>query len=254
MLSSDSQWIPRLGWLVAVGTRLGLSENAVLGLIWWLLLLGGLLLLAGLFSRTAAITTALLHLCSVKSIGSLTYGFDNFSTIGLFYLAVGPLPDRLALDCVLRDWRRKDAELHGFFRNILRIHLSMAYLFGGITKCAGIGWWNGENLWRAMIRPPFNVIPADVIVAWRWLLPVAGVAVCLLETSYPIFIWPNRTRPYWLAAILAMHVVIGLVLGLYLFAFVMIVLNLAAFGAWPARENPGPRLRSTPGGESATMR
>ena len=57
-----------------------------------------------------------------------------------------------------------------------------------------------------------------------------GITICLLETAYPIFIWMKRsTRSIWLAAILAMHAAIGLMMGMYLFAFVMIVLNLAAF-------------------------
>jgi hypothetical protein len=41
----------------------------------------------------------------------------------------------------------------------------------------------------------------------------------------------KRTRRIWLGCILAMHAAIGLMMGLYLFALVMIVMNLAAFGA-----------------------
>jgi hypothetical protein len=43
----------------------------------------------------------------------------------------------------------------------------------------------------------------------------------------------KKTRPIWLVCILAMHAAIGLMMGLYLFALVMIVLNLAAFGTSP---------------------
>jgi hypothetical protein len=39
-----------------------------------------------------------------------------------------------------------------------------------------------------------------------------------------------KTRFFWLVCILAMHAAIGLTMGMYLFALVMIVLNLAAFG------------------------
>ncbi|MEP6937235.1 MAG: hypothetical protein ABI871_04115, partial [Chthoniobacterales bacterium] len=52
----------------------------------------------------------------------------------------------------------------------------------------------------------------------------------LLETGYPLFIWLRKTRTFWLVAIVAMHLAIGLTMGLYLFALVMITLNLAAFG------------------------
>jgi hypothetical protein len=40
----------------------------------------------------------------------------------------------------------------------------------------------------------------------------------------------KKTRQVWLVCILAMHAAIGLMMGLYLFALVMIVMNLAAFG------------------------
>jgi hypothetical protein len=176
-------------------------------------------------------------LCAVKSTGSLSYGFDNFSTIGLFYLAIGPLPDRLTLDHWWRGRSLKDPELLGFFRRVLQIHLCVIYFFGGLTKCAGPGWWDGTNLWRAMIRPPFNMISPDLLVGARHFFPVAGAAICLLEIAYPVFIWPRKTRRFWLFAVLAMHAGIGLALGLYLFALVMIVLNLAAFGL-PLKEDP----------------
>jgi hypothetical protein len=52
-----------------------------------------------------------------------------------------------------------------------------------------------------------------------------------LEIGYPFFIWNSKTRKIWLIGICAMHVGIGLTMGMYLFAFVMIVLNVAAFGS-----------------------
>ena len=33
-----------------------------------------------------------IHLCAVKSVNLMTYGVDNFTTIGLFYLMFAPLP------------------------------------------------------------------------------------------------------------------------------------------------------------------
>ena len=40
----------------------------------------------------------------------------------------------------------------------------------------------------------------------------------------------KKTRFIWLVCIVAMHIAIGLTMGMYLFALIMIVLNLAAFG------------------------
>jgi hypothetical protein len=93
-----------------------------------------------------------------------------------------------------------------------------------------VEWWNGTSIWRVMTSPPSDLISPQILVSWRYLLPFLGVAVCLLETGYPLFIWPKRTRIIWLTCILGMHVMIGLTMGLYLFSLIMIILNLAAFG------------------------
>jgi hypothetical protein len=106
----------------------------------------------------------------------------------------------------------------------------MIYLFGGLSKCAGPGWWNGDSIWRALTHSPFDIISPDVLVRWQPLFPLAGITVCLLELGYPVFIWGKRTRTVWLVCVIGMHAAIAATMGMYLFALIMIVLNLAAFG------------------------
>ena len=230
ILSAQSHYIPRFGWLVDLGTRFGATEQTALAIVWWSLLCAVGLLLMGLFSREAAIAVLFLHLCAVKSSSGLTYGVDNFTCIGLFYLMIAPLPDRWAADRWLRGVPGKAAQWQGFNRRILQLHLCLIYFSSGITKCVGAGWWDGTSIWYALIRPPFNLLPPEALIPWKSLFPVLGISVCLLETGYPFFIWRPKTRAFWLLAVIAMHLAIGLAMGLYLFAFVMITLNFAAFG------------------------
>jgi hypothetical protein len=70
------------------------------------------------------------------------------------------------------------------------------------------------------------------------MLPIAGIAIWVIELGYPVLIWPKKTRFWWLACILAMHVGIAVAMGLYVFALIMIVLNLAAFGTEYIRFQP----------------
>lgn len=253
-LSIESPLVPRLGWLVALGARLGLREETVLTAAWVCLLCAGCGLVLGLFCRFSAILGWFLHLSAAKSGGLFSYGIDNFMTIGLFYLALSPLPDHYALDRFWRkfgpkdrQWsrrapgdmhrravtsgeRERESQLLGFWRRVLQLHLCLIYFFGGLIKSLGSGWWDGSNLWRSLIRPPFNVIDPEMLVRWKYLFPVAGVCICILETGYPFFIWHRSTRKIWLACICGIHVAIGLTMGMYLFALVMIILNVAAFG------------------------
>ena len=230
LLSLHGDFIPNFGWFVALAARFGVPEETVLLLAWLGLFVSGCALLIGVGCRFSAIAAWFLHLCAAKSGGFLSYGMDNFMTIGLFYLMLSPLPDRASLDWRLRDLRPKNPELLGFWHRVLQLHLCIIYFFSGLTKCLGSGWLDGSNVWRALIRPPFNVIDPEILVRWKDFLPLAGILVCLLESGYPFFIWSSRTRKIWLFGICAMHLLIGVAMGMYLFSLVMIVLNVAAFG------------------------
>jgi hypothetical protein len=230
LLTAQAPVAPRFGWLLTLGDQFGINDEAVLLAAWICLLLAACCLLVGFFCRTSAILAWFLQQCAVNSGGLLTYGMDNFTAIGLFYLMLAPFPDRYCLDRYIWKSPIKDRHLHGFFQRALQLHLCIIYFFAGLAKLLGGGWWNGENLWMALTRPPFNVLPDQLIMSVHWALPIAGILVCFLEFGYPFFIWPKRTRLVWLICVIAMHVGIGLTMGMYLFALIMIILNVAAFG------------------------
>jgi hypothetical protein len=104
------------------------------------------------------------------------------------------------------------------------------YFFSGLSKSIGLGWWNGTSLWRSLTSPPYDVISSHIWMAGAPILPLLGISVWVLEIGYPLFIWLRKTRLIWFLAIFAIHLAIALTMGLYLFAFIMIILNLAAFG------------------------
>jgi uncharacterized membrane protein YphA (DoxX/SURF4 family) len=222
--------VPRVSWLISVGEFIGLSEATVLWVVWSGLLAAGLCLVAGIFCRSAAIAAWFLHLFAIKSSALLSYGVDNFTSIGLFYLMLSPLPDHLALDSRWRKWPPKNAQLQSFWQRVLQLHLCVIYFFSGLTKLLGSGWWNGESLWRALTRPPFDMVSSEVLIHGKYLFIPLGLGICLLEISYPIFIWLRRTRLIWVVGIIAMHGAIAVLMGLYLFGLIMAVLNVAAFG------------------------
>jgi hypothetical protein len=183
-----------------------------------------------LFSRSSAVIAWFLYLATAQSGNLCSYGVDNFTVIGLFYLLITPFPKQWILGLEKSKRSAPNPERLGFHRRLLQLHLCVIYFFGGLSKCFGAEWWNGVSIWRALIRPPFEVISPDLLIRFEILFPIAGAAVCVLETSYPLFIWLTKTRAIWLSGILLMHLSIGLTMGLYLFGLVMIVLNLAAFG------------------------
>lgn len=238
LLSTQSALIPRVGWLVYLGGWLGLRPSLCLSIIWSLLFGAGCLLVTGWFTRSAAIAAWFLQLAAAKSGGLLSYGADNFITIGLFYLMIAPLPDRFSLDWAIRRRPVVDLSLLGFHRRVLQLHLCLIYFFSGLTKSLGWGWWDGSNIWRALTLPPFDVLPIGLVASWKPILPMLGISVCLIETGYAFLIWPRWSRRWILGAVCAMHAGIGLAMGMYLFALIMIVLNLGAFATSQTAPEP----------------
>jgi hypothetical protein len=176
ILSLEGVLIPRLGWLIVLGSHIGLAEKTVLFLAWLSLVLAGSGLIIGLFCRSSAIVAWFVHLCAAESGGLVAYGVDNFITIGLFYLMLAPLPDRRSVDHIWLGWNLKNGQMIGFYRRVLQVHLCFIYFFGGITKCLGSGWWDGSNIWLALTRQPFNIIPMEVLFRWKYFLPEIGRA------------------------------------------------------------------------------
>ena len=82
---------------------------------------------------------------------------------------------------------------------------------------------------------------------------MAGIAICILETGYMVFIWPRKTRLLWLTCMLLVHLGIAILMGLYLFSFIMIVLNVAAFGVGVIRLS-APFRRPVPAANPAPYR
>lgn len=229
-LATETSLVPTLEWLIRGTTALGLSEQTALTLFWLGLLMTGFLLIVGWCARAASIAAWFLHLCVAKSGGLLSYGVDNFMTIGLFYLMLAPTTQTFSIWRKRRPKRAPDPHLLGFFRRALQIHLCLVYFFSGLSKALGRGWWDGTNIWRALIRPPFDLIPAEILVSAKFFLPAVGISILVVEIAYPLMISFRQTRMIWLALVCAMHVGIGLTMAMYLFGLVMIVLNIAGFG------------------------
>ena len=244
LLAWETSLVPTLRWWVNSAQQLGMSEQAALVVCWLALLSAGICLALGVFFRPAAIVAWLLHLCVAKSGGFLSYGVDNFMTIGLFYLMLAPAPRAFSIWPQRSRKRSPDPQLLGFFRRVLQIHLCFVYFFSGLSKALGNGWWDGSNIWRALIRPPFNLVPPEFLVSWKFFLPLLGISIWAVELAYPVMISTRKTRTLWLVLVCAMHIGVGVAMGMYLFGLVMIVLNIAGF----ARFAPAPAKLPAAGG------
>ena len=231
---------PRAGWLVDHLGPLGVSESACLHSIAGLYVASLVGLGLGLFTRVSAVMAWFLHWTLISTAGATSYGADTYAHIFLFYLMLAPAGDAWSLDALRSRASRPPSSAARLGLRVMQIHLCVSYLASGIMKSAGVQWWNGELIWRALSLPVYQQRDMTWLASYPWICQIAGLVALFTELGYCVFIWPRRTRRLWIKAIVALHLGIGLFLGLGVFAAIMCVLTLTLFGVsaeprWPFR-------------------
>ncbi|MEO5731563.1 MAG: HTTM domain-containing protein [Byssovorax sp.] len=240
---------PRIGWLVERLAPLGISESSCLHAVCCLYVASLMGLGLGTFTRVASALTWFLHWALLSTGGVTSYGADTYAHIFLFYLMWVPAGGAWSLDVARGRVPRAPSEMARLGLRVMQLHLCVSYLASGILKSAGIQWWNGELIWRALSLPGYQQINTTWLASVPWLCQVACWAALFVELGYFVFIWPRRTRRLWIAAIVALHLGIVVFLGLGVFGVIMCVLTLSLFGVSPEPREPGLGA----GDESASM-
>jgi len=231
-------------WLAAVG----LNETQSL------ILLGGVYvaslvgLLLGWHTRLMAFTAWFTHMLFAQG-HSTSYGADSFASIFLFYLIWVPSEEALSLDSKGRVPEAKSTTRLGL--RLVQIHLAIAYFATGIGKAMSEQWWNGQAIWGSVMLPVYRQsLPVEWLAWAPWIAVVAGWGTLLIEIGYPLFIFLPATRKLWVASVVSLHLGIALLLGLHVFAAIMIVFSVSLFGIsaepgyqWSKRFARDPFLR-----------
>ena len=219
--------LPSLPALARLLAFTGLTESGVIHVAFAIYVLALHLLLLGCRTRTSAAVSWLLFLAFKRAGGAAVYGAFELAQIALFYCVMFPVGDAWSLDGVGRPRPASAAARIGL--RLLQLHLCVVYLSSGIAKATGEQWWNGEAVWRALMRPGHGDIDFSWLADHAWIAQLACWATLACEMGYAAFVWFQRTRRPWVLATIAMHLAIAVSLGLIFFSAVMIALNVAAF-------------------------
>jgi hypothetical protein len=216
-------WVPGLPTLARALRPLGIGTYS--GVIVLLAVYAGslLALALGFYARLSALVAWGLHLSLVTSGFASFYGVDQIANTFLFYLALFPSG---------RAWRfesRPDEPIPVGCLRVVQIHLCVIYLSAGVEKALGRQWWNGEAIWRAVTQPAFSTFDLRWLAGHPWIPMLAGWGTLVVEIGYACLIWPRRTRRAWCFAAIALHLLLGLFMGLVFFSSVMIALTACLF-------------------------
>lgn len=227
----SEQWVnpalPTMSWVHSMLAPLGASHVATANAVLGLHAAAAALLLAGRWTRVAAVVAWLTFL-PIKQTGFLfLYGVGGMMLIALFYCVVMPVGRAWSLDARRSPPPPDDGAMLPVM--VLRIHLCIVYAAAGLTKAVGTQWWTGEAVWRALSLPQFAQFDAAPLASVPLLLQASTIAAMAIQVLYPFLVWTRLRVPIVVLTEL-MHLGIAIILGLWMFSAMMMVLNLAAFG------------------------
>jgi len=223
-------WTLHLAGIHAVLQRAGFTPDQTAIAFFWVYMASGAGLLLGYRTRIWAVLACLCHYVIMSTISTFVYGVDVFLQIALFYLAVMPAAKAWSLDAWLKRVPTEPTWGTTLSIRVLQLHVCLVYMSSGFEKMRSAAWWDGNVLWRSLVQPDFRQFNFDWLAQHPWLPMALGWFTIVVESGYFVAMWVPRLRVLWLAAIIGLHLGIGLFLGLWLFGIIMILLSLAAFG------------------------
>jgi hypothetical protein len=203
----------------------------------WTAHLAGLAIFAmltvGLFTRTAAVLSAIVALAYVLRLPGALFGLDQINVMLALYLAVGPAGDAYSLDR-WRKQRKMDQPLpirHSWTANLairlIQLHMCIIYLFAGMAKLTGTAWWDGTALWMAFGNMEYQSMDMTWMASHPWLINLMTHVTIFWELSYCALVWPRLTRPIVILLAIPLHMGIAICLGMITFGLAMLIGNLA---------------------------
>lgn len=238
---NDQPW--QWSWFFAAGDPTAVRVLAGIAVC------AAVLLTVGLATPLAALVS-LLSLVSAANRAPLnTFGLDDTLGMLVIGLVVGPAGARLSLDERLLGAGQGGG--HCVRANValrmMQVHLCVIYFFSGCGKLFGASWWEGTAIWGAAANVQYRTLDLTWLAAHPLAVNAITLATLFWEVGYAALVWPRLTRPLFLAMAVAVHLGIGLTMGMMEFGLAMIVANLAFVpaAAWRRLVSDRPSTAST---------
>lgn len=223
---------PHIGdYALFLSKLLNISADQAAVLIMKIFFCSCIFLFFGLFTKISTFICFLLHLAYINTGSGIVYGVEVFTQLSLFYALFFPLNSTYALDSWIGISQYKRTSVSaGTAIRVIQIQMCFVYLSSGIEKCLGKQWLNGEAIWRTFMMPIFNNYNFSWIAFYPFLPLLMGIIVLIIEIGYTFFMWKKNIRVVWLIMIIGLHLGIGILMGMWFFASIMVFLSLFAFG------------------------
>jgi len=150
----------------------------------------GRCLVAGIFSRSFAIFAWFVHLCAAESGGFVSYWSRQLHDIGLLFDGISAARRYHSIS----RWRKLPSKNQRLSRVLSPCVASSSLsnlFFWRRSKCLGSGCGGFESL--GALSGHHSTYAPEILIRLKYLFPVAGIVICLLEISYP-FLFGTETE------------------------------------------------------------
>ena len=200
-------------------------------------LVAAILLTVGLATPLAAVTAAVGFISAANRAPLNVFGFDDTLGLLLLPLVIGPSGARLSIDGLLAAGL-PGARVEGapsvranVALRLIQLHLCVVYFFSGCGKLLGASWWDGTALWGAVANGQYRTLDLTGLARHPLLTNALTLGTLFWEVAYPAIVWPRLTRRVALGMAVAVHLGIGVAMGMMEFGLAMITANLAFLSA-----------------------
>jgi hypothetical protein len=229
------------------------SSPTAIRTLTWITFVSAVLLTVGLATPLAAIVSLLGFISMANRAPLNVFGLDDTLGMLLVGLAVGPAGARLSLDRLFGAAGQGGPSTWATIAlRLIQLHLCVVYFFSGCGKMLGASWWEGTALWGAAANVQYRTLDLTGLARHPLVTNALTLGTLFWEVSYPALVWPRLTRRLVLAAAVAVHLGIGLTMGMMEFGLAMITANLAfvpaatwrSIGGWLGRLAVNPKQGS----------
>ena len=186
---------------------------------------------AGLFTRVTSILSFFLIVGYANRLAPAQFGLDQVNAFLTMYLAIAPAGAACSVDAWIRKRRNREQITESVSANIslrlMQIHMCVVYLFAGLAKFRGDSWVLGDAIWGAFASYEYQTFDMTWTANYTWLIHLLTIGTLVFEIGYCALVWNRMTRPILIATAIAMHIGIGLCMGMITFGLIMIFGNLA---------------------------
>ena len=196
---------------------------------WAALLIAGVALTVGLYSRLAAVAVFVLVMMFQRSNPFVFNSGDGRIKIEALFLALSPCGAALSVDRLRSVGAYWTAEIRPQWPiRLLQVKLSLIYLSTAMVKLRGETWPDGTATSYALRLSDMTIATVPQAIAMNPLLMNAATwGTLAAELALAVLVWNRRCRPWTLGAGVALHLSILVTLGVGFFSPAMFVLYLA---------------------------